>query len=39
MKHLAAMGYLHEVAHDTYERTNFTKAMAVPVIGQGYPMM
>ena len=37
MRHLAAMGYLREVASDTYERTNFTKAMAVPIIGECYP--
>lgn len=39
MRHLASMGYLKELEADTYERTNFTKAMAVPVIGQGYPCL
>jgi len=39
MRHLAAMGYLREVGSDTYERTNFTKAMAVPIIGQSYPCL
>lgn len=37
MKHLSSMGYLKELGSDTYERTNFTKAMAVPIIGQSYP--
>lgn len=36
MRHLSAMGYLKEIAADTYERTSFTKAMALPSIGQSY---
>lgn len=39
MRHLAAMGYLKEIAADTYERNTFIKAMATPYIGQGYPML
>ncbi|CAG9952303.1 unnamed protein product [Clonostachys rosea f. rosea IK726] len=38
-RHLGAMGYLKEIAPDTYERTNFTKAMSVPIIGQSYPVL
>lgn len=33
------MGYLKELDIDVYERTNFTKAMAVPTIGQSYPCL
>ncbi|KAL6859799.1 hypothetical protein ACO1O0_003823 [Amphichorda felina] len=37
MRHVAAMGYLKEVGPDTYESTNFTRSLAVPIIGDGYP--
>lgn len=37
MRHVAAMGYLKELGPDTYERTNFTKALAIPIISDGYP--
>lgn len=33
------MGYLKELNPDTYERTNFTKAMAIPIIGQSCPCL
>lgn len=36
MRHLGAMGYLIEVGEDVYKLTNFTKAMSIPVIGNGY---
>ena len=39
MRHLAAVGYLKELAPDTYERTHFTKALSVPMIGETYPVV
>ena len=39
MRHVAAMGYLKEVGPDTYESTNFTRSLAVPIIGDGYPCL
>ena len=39
MRHICAMGYLKEVAADTYELTNFTRSMSIPIIGDGYPCM
>ncbi|KAJ6789980.1 hypothetical protein PWT90_02936 [Aphanocladium album] len=37
MRHLGAAGYLDELGPDTYDRSNFTKAMASPLIGDVYP--
>jgi Mn-dependent DtxR family transcriptional regulator len=39
MRHLAAMGYLAEVDSDEYKSTNFTKALSLQAIGDGYPAM
>jgi hypothetical protein len=33
------MGYLVEIGVDEYRLTNFTKAMSIPVIGNGYLAM
>ncbi|KAH6884397.1 S-adenosyl-L-methionine-dependent methyltransferase [Thelonectria olida] len=37
LRHLSSMGYLKEVGTDTYELTNFTRSMSIPIIGAGYP--
>ncbi|KAH7001129.1 S-adenosyl-L-methionine-dependent methyltransferase [Ilyonectria destructans] len=37
LRHLASMGYLKEVGSNTYELTNFTRSMSIPIIGAGYP--
>ncbi|KAK3291164.1 S-adenosyl-L-methionine-dependent methyltransferase [Chaetomium fimeti] len=37
MRHMAAMGYMTEVAADEYKPTNFTKSLTIPIIGDGYP--
>lgn len=39
MRHMAAMGYITEVAADKYKATNFTKSLTLPIIGDGYPCM
>lgn len=39
MRHLGALGLLEEVASNTYKLTRFTKAMSIPTIGQGYPLV
>lgn len=39
MKHFAAMGYLEEVSKDTYNLTNFSRSLSVPIIGDPYPCM
>ncbi|KAI1323500.1 S-adenosyl-L-methionine-dependent methyltransferase [Xylariaceae sp. FL0255] len=40
MRHLGAMGYVKEVGDDEYQTTNFTKALSIPIIGDGYlPML
>lgn len=39
MRHLGAMGYLIEVGADEYRSTNYTKALSLPVIGNGYLAM
>lgn len=39
LRHVAAMGYIKEVGEDAYEATNFTKAMTIPIIGDGYPCL
>lgn len=36
MRHLAAMGYIDETAQDEYQSTNFSKSLAIPIIGDGY---
>ncbi|KAM0715778.1 hypothetical protein Q7P37_008292 [Cladosporium fusiforme] len=37
MRHLGAMGYIAETGVDEYEPTNFSKSLAIPIIGDGYP--
>lgn len=37
MRHIAAMGYITEVAADEYAPTNFSKSLTIPIIGEGYP--
>jgi hypothetical protein len=39
MRHLGAMGYLIEIGVDEYKLTNYTRAMSIPVIGNGYLAM
>ena len=39
MKHIAAMGDIKETGVDEYAPTNFSSALAVPVIGEGYPCL
>ncbi|KAI3317876.1 hypothetical protein HD806DRAFT_540712 [Xylariaceae sp. AK1471] len=40
MRHIGAMGYVNEVGDDEYQSTNFTKALSIPFIGDGYlPMI
>lgn len=39
MRHLSAMGYLIEIGADEYRLTNYTRAMSIPVIGNGYLAM
>ncbi|KXH50008.1 hypothetical protein CSIM01_07266 [Colletotrichum simmondsii] len=36
LRHVCAMGHLKEIAQDEYLLTNFTKALALDVIGDGY---
>ncbi|EUC34431.1 hypothetical protein COCCADRAFT_35891 [Bipolaris zeicola 26-R-13] len=39
MKHIAAMGYIKETGTDEYAPTNFSKALDIPIIGDGYPCL
>ena len=39
MRHLGAMGHLKEVGADTYELTNFARAMALPSMACSYSSM
>jgi hypothetical protein len=36
MRHLGAMGYVVETGVDEFKLTNYTKAMSLDVIGDGY---
>lgn len=36
MRHMAAMGYIEETGVDEYKSTNFSKALVIPIIGDGY---
>ncbi|KAK4449810.1 S-adenosyl-L-methionine-dependent methyltransferase [Podospora aff. communis PSN243] len=36
LKHVAAMGYIHETSHNTYAPTNFIRSLTIPIIGDGY---
>ncbi|KAK0710297.1 S-adenosyl-L-methionine-dependent methyltransferase [Lasiosphaeria miniovina] len=37
MRYLASMGYIAETGINEFAPTNFSKAMAIPLIGNGYP--
>ncbi|KAK8036401.1 O-methyltransferase mpaG [Apiospora marii] len=37
MRHLGSMGYLKETGVDEYAPTNFSRAMSLRIIGDGYP--
>lgn len=37
MRHLGAMGYVTEVGPDQYLPTNFSRALSIPIISDGYP--
>ena len=37
MRHLGSMGYNEETSADEYEPTNFSTALTIPIIGDGYP--
>jgi hypothetical protein len=39
MRHLGAMGYITETGKDEYKPTNYSKAMSIPIIGDGYIAM
>jgi hypothetical protein len=39
MKHIAAMGYIKETGSNEYAPTNFSKALTIPIIGDGYPCL
>ena len=36
MRHMAAMGYIEETGEEVYKSTNFSKALVIPIIGDGY---
>ncbi|SPJ88008.1 related to O-methyltransferase [Fusarium torulosum] len=36
MRHLGAMGYITETGFDEYKPTNYSKAMSIPIISDGY---
>ncbi|KAB5522978.1 O-methyltransferase [Coniochaeta sp. 2T2.1] len=37
MRHISAMGYIKETGPDEYQSTNFSLALTIPIIGDGYP--
>ncbi|CAI9635098.1 unnamed protein product [Alternaria burnsii] len=39
MRHIAAMGFITETSSDEYKATNFSKALTIPIIGDGYPAL
>lgn len=39
MKHIAGMGYIKETGADEYAPTNFSRALTIPIIGDGYPAL
>jgi hypothetical protein len=39
MKHIGAMGYIKETDSDEYVATNFSTALTIPIIGDGYPCL
>jgi hypothetical protein len=39
MRHIAAMGFITETNSDEYKATNFSKALTIPIIGDGYPAL
>ncbi|KAK5658196.1 hypothetical protein OQA88_2169 [Cercophora sp. LCS_1] len=38
LRHLAAVGHLHEAGPDEYKPNNFSLALSIPLIANGYPM-
>ncbi|KAK3386836.1 S-adenosyl-L-methionine-dependent methyltransferase [Podospora didyma] len=36
LKHVAAMGYIHETGRDEYRPSSFSKSLTIPIIGAGY---
>jgi hypothetical protein len=36
MRHIGAMGYIHETGPDEYKATNFSKSLTIPIIYAGY---
>lgn len=39
MKHLGSMGYVKEIDVDTYNLTNFTRSLSLPIVGLAYPCL
>ncbi|KAF2728581.1 hydroxyindole O-methyltransferase [Polyplosphaeria fusca] len=39
LRHLGAMNYVKEAGPDEYEPTNFSTALNIPVVGDGYPLI
>jgi hypothetical protein len=39
LRHLAARGCINETGSDEYVSTNFSKALNIPTIGDGYPVL
>ncbi|KAF2833250.1 S-adenosyl-L-methionine-dependent methyltransferase [Ophiobolus disseminans] len=39
LKHISAMGYVQETGSDEYAPTNFSTALTIPIIGDGYPCL
>jgi hypothetical protein len=39
MKHIGAMGYIKETDSDEYMATNFSNALTISIIGDGYPCL
>ncbi|KAK1751998.1 S-adenosyl-L-methionine-dependent methyltransferase [Echria macrotheca] len=37
LRHLAAMGYIVQTGKDEYKSNNFSKAMTIPIVADGYP--
>lgn len=37
LRHLAAMGHVVQTGNDEYEPNNFTKALTIPIVADGYP--
>jgi len=37
LRHLAAMGHIAQPSPDTYAPTNFSRALTIPIVADGYP--